>query len=49
MGKLAYKLKDLNKIIIGNLVDLLKNSQGILESAKDNIIEEGGIDKERLK
>jgi hypothetical protein len=42
VGKLAYKLEGLDKIAIGNLID-------ILESAKDDIIEEGRIDRERFK
>jgi hypothetical protein len=49
VGKLAYKLEGLDKIAIGNLIDILKDSQGILESAKDDIIEEGRIDRERFK
>lgn len=49
VGKLAYKLEDLDEIAAGNLVDLLKDSQGILESAKDDMIEEGGTDTERLE
>jgi hypothetical protein len=49
VGKLAYKLEDLDEIAVGNLVDLLKDSQGILKSAKDDMIEEGGTDRECLE
>jgi hypothetical protein len=49
VSKLAYKLKDLDKIATRNLVDLLKDLQGILKSAKDDIIEEGRIDTKRLE
>ena len=49
VGKLAYKKEDLDEIAVGNLVDLLKDSQGILKSAKYDMIEEGGIDRQRLE
>jgi len=49
VGKLAYKPEDLDQITVRNLVDFLKDSQGILESTKDDMIEEGRIDKERLE
>jgi hypothetical protein len=46
---LAYNLKDLNKITIRNLINLFKDLRGILKSIKDNIINEGGINKKSLK
>ena len=49
MSKLIYKLKDLNEITIKNLINLLKDSQGILKSVKDIIIKEGETNTKCLK
>jgi hypothetical protein len=49
VGKLTYEPEDLDEITAGNLVDLLKDSQEILESAKDDMTEERGTDRERLE
>ncbi|KAH6704166.1 hypothetical protein BKA61DRAFT_680419 [Leptodontidium sp. MPI-SDFR-AT-0119] len=43
---LAYGSNDLDSVTINNLVDLLKNSRAILDSAKDDMRAEGGIDRE---
>ena len=44
--KLAYESNDLDNVTINNLVGLLKNSRAILDSAKDDMRAEGGIDRE---
>ncbi|KAH7370281.1 hypothetical protein BKA65DRAFT_544992 [Rhexocercosporidium sp. MPI-PUGE-AT-0058] len=44
--KLAYGSNDLNNVIINNLDGLLKSSREILDSAKDDIRAEGGINRE---
>ncbi|PVH67629.1 hypothetical protein DL98DRAFT_600290 [Cadophora sp. DSE1049] len=44
--KLAYGSNDLDDITINNLVGLLKDSRGILDSAKDDMRAEGGRDRE---
>ncbi|KAH9205166.1 hypothetical protein DL95DRAFT_397897 [Leptodontidium sp. 2 PMI_412] len=44
--KLAYGSNDLDNVTINNLVGLLKNSRAILDSAKDDMRAEGGIDRE---
>ena len=49
VGNLAYKSEDMDPIALGNLVELLKDSQGLLESAKDDMKNEGGVDLERLE
>jgi hypothetical protein len=39
-------VEKLDEIAVGNLVNLLKDSQGTLESVKDTMLE-GGTDRER--
>jgi hypothetical protein len=43
-GKLPYNLENLDQI--ANLSDLLKDVKGILQSAKHDMIAEGGTDRE---
>lgn len=49
VDKLACEPENLDEIAAGNLVDLLKDSQEILESVKDDMIEEYRTDRERLE
>jgi hypothetical protein len=45
IGELAYKSDNMDPIALGNLVELLKDSQGLLESAKDDMKNEGGVER----
>jgi hypothetical protein len=49
IGKLVYKLGDLDEITVGNFIDLLKDLQGILNSLKDDMKQEGGREVESLE
>jgi hypothetical protein len=45
VDELTYKSDNINPITLGNLVKLLKNSQGLLESTKDDMKNKGNIER----